>query len=48
MEDKKENKNGPIVEDRISKSEDGKWLIFQTVITTIKPVNYIKKVMEGS
>ena len=41
-------KNGPLVETRIGMSEDKKWLIHQTIISDIKPVNYMKKVLEGS
>ncbi len=35
----------PIIENSISKSEDGKWLIHRTVITDIKPVTYFEKVL---
>ena len=45
--DTKETK-GPLVETRIAMSEDKKWVIHQTIITDIKPVNYMKKVLEGS
>ena len=46
--EKEAKNNEPIVETRINKSEDGKWLLFQTTITSIKPINYIKKIMEGA
>ena len=46
--EEKAKNNEPIVETRINKSEDGKWLLFQTTITSIKPINYIKKIMEGA
>jgi len=36
----------PILETHISKSEDGKWVIHKTVITDIKPLSYIEKVMQ--
>ena len=36
----------PIVENKISKSKDGKYLIHKTVITDIKPTNYYGKVLE--
>lgn len=38
----------PIIEARMGLSEDKKWFIQQTIISEIKPVNYIKKVLEGS
>jgi len=38
----------PRIESKISKSNDGKWLIFQTIITEIKPVNYIKEIIMPS
>ena len=41
-------KNAPIVETRIAKSEDKNWIIHQTIITDIKPIGYLKKVLEDS
>lgn len=35
----------PILENTISKSEDGKWIIHKTIITDIKPVSYFEKVL---
>ena len=35
----------PIIESTVSMSEDGKWLIHKTVITDIKPVSYLEKVL---
>ena len=35
----------PIVETKISKSKDGKWIIFKVIITEIKPINYIKNIL---
>lgn len=35
----------PIIENHISRSEDGKWLIHRTTITDIKPVSYFEKVL---
>ena len=35
----------PILENTISKSEDGKWIIHKTIITDIKPVSYFQKVL---
>ena len=37
----------PIIECSVRKSKDGQWVIHKTVITDIKPVSYLKKVMEG-
>jgi len=37
----------PIVETKIGKSLDGRWVIHKTVITDIKPVSYMEKVMEN-
>ena len=36
----------PIIEARISKSKDGKWLIHRTVIVDIKPVAYFKEIIK--
>ena len=36
----------PITEVSFSKSGDGKWFISRTIITEIKPVSYIEKVLE--
>ncbi len=45
-EDKKiESPGQPILESSIRSSEDGKWVIFKTTITTIKPVTYVEKVL---
>lgn len=35
----------PVLETRISKSEDGKWIIHKTIITDIKPTDYFQKVV---
>jgi len=37
----------PVIESKVRKSNDGKWLIHQTKITDIKPVGYFEKVLEG-
>ncbi|MFH1400400.1 MAG: hypothetical protein ABIH41_02675 [Nanoarchaeota archaeon] len=37
----------PRIESKVRKSKDGRWLITQTVITNIKPVQYYKKVLES-
>jgi hypothetical protein len=36
-----------IVETSIRKSEDGKWVIMKTVITDIKPVSYLERIVSG-
>jgi len=38
----------PIIESNICVSEDGKWVIHRTIITDIKPVSYIEKVLENN
>ncbi len=40
-------KNMPIVESKVSKSKDGKFIMHKTVITDIKPVKYYDAVMEN-
>ena len=35
----------PVIETSIKMSEDKKWFIHKTVITDIKPVNYMEKVL---
>ncbi len=37
----------PVIETSVNKSEDGKWVIHKTIITDIKPVSYMEKVMNG-
>ena len=37
----------PIVESKVAKSKDEKYVIHRTIITDIKPVGYYEKVMEG-
>ena len=41
-------KKMPIVEARVAKSKDGKYLVHRTVITDIKPVEYYKVVMDST
>lgn len=36
----------PIIETFVNKSKDGKWVIYKTVITDIKPVSYLEKVID--
>jgi hypothetical protein len=38
----------PIIETRISKSKDGKYLVHRTQIVDIKPVEYWEKVFDAS
>jgi len=40
-------KRPPLIETKISKSKDGKWLIHRTIITDIKSVAYFEQVLEG-
>jgi hypothetical protein len=40
-------KRQPILEVKIEKSNDGKWVIHKTVITDIKPTSYYEKVING-
>ena len=35
----------PVIQTRFSKSKDGKYLIHQTTITTIRPIAYFEKVI---
>ncbi len=39
-------KKQPLIETVIKRSEDGKWVLHQTVITDIKPISYLRKVVE--
>ena len=43
----REFENKPIVETQLSKSKDGKYILHRTIITDIKPVKYIQKVLES-
>jgi len=38
----------PIVETSVAKSEDNKWIVHKTTITDIKPMSYMKKVLNGN
>ena len=40
-------RNMPIIEQKISKSKDGQYVIDKTVITWLKPIKYWEKVMEN-
>lgn len=35
----------PIIDTVLLKSEDGKWVIYRTTITDIKPIGYLNKVL---
>lgn len=37
----------PIIQTQMMRSEDGKWFVHRTITTDIKPVTYIKKVLES-
>ena len=39
--------NKPIVETQLSMSKDRKYVLHRTIITDIKPVKYLQKVLEG-
>jgi len=36
----------PIIESSVCKSDDGKWVINRTTITSIKPIKYYQKMLE--
>jgi len=38
----------PIVESNVMKSDDGKWVIQKTTITSIKPIKYYQKMLENA
>lgn len=38
----------PIVESSVTKSDDGKWVIHKTTITSIKAVKYYQKMLENA
>ncbi|MCF7861831.1 hypothetical protein K9M79_06315 [Candidatus Woesearchaeota archaeon] len=37
----------PIIETSIQVSEDKKWVVYKTIITDIKPVSYLQKVLDS-
>ncbi len=45
MDLQKKLEKQPIIETKVAKSEDGKWLMHKTIITDIKAVNYYDKVL---
>ena len=48
LTDRKEQqlKKMPMIESRLSKSKDGKYLIHRTVITHVRPLAYYKAILE--
>jgi len=36
----------PIIETSMGKSDDGKWVIHKTTITSIKPIKYYEKMLD--
>ena len=48
MAEEKKYNDAPILESQYRKSKDGKYLIHRVTITTIKPMKYIEKVLQGS
>lgn len=42
----REYKNAPIVECKIQKSQDGRYIIHKTIFVDIKPIKYYDRVME--
>ena len=47
MAEEKKYDDKPILESHYRKSKDGKYLIHRVTITTIKPVKYLEKVLQG-
>ena len=41
-------KQKPIVETKVEKSKDGRYIMHKTIITDIKPVQYFEKVVESA
>lgn len=41
------HQNTPIVQTKISKSEDGRFIVHKTIITDIKPAEYYKAIMQS-
>jgi hypothetical protein len=44
----KELMNQPIIENSWFKSTDDKWLVHKTIITDIKPLSYLEKVLSDN
>jgi len=41
------SKKALIIETSIRKSKDGKWLMYKTITTDIRPIDYFEKVLKG-
>lgn len=41
-------KKMPIIESKVRKSKDGKYLVHQTEITTIKPIQYYETILDDA
>ena len=37
----------PYIENKITKSKDGRFLIHRTIITTIRPIQYIQAILDS-
>ena len=37
----------PIIESQVRKSKDGQWVIHRTIMTDIRPIKYLERVMNG-
>jgi hypothetical protein len=46
-EGKRQYDNRPIIETMMTLSKDRRYFIHKTIITDIKPINYIEKVLQG-
>ncbi len=38
----------PLIESRVFKSKDGQYIVHKTVVTDIKPINYLTAVLKSS
>lgn len=38
----------PVIEAKLSKSKDGKYLIHRTIITYVRPVSYYKAILDNT
>jgi hypothetical protein len=45
-QEKPDNKKGPIVETKLAKSKNGRYVIHRTIITDIKPLKYYITMIE--
>lgn len=37
----------PLIESKFTKSQDGRFMVHKTIITTIRPVAYFEKILES-